>query len=65
MPRPLAALLLEQGVCKVGAWTEQQSAIEVLFPQTEIGGKVVDPFFNINQPEEIVTAEASLTKGAI
>jgi molybdopterin-guanine dinucleotide biosynthesis protein A len=56
---------LEQGVRRVGAWTAQQSAIEVPFPQTEIGGKVVDPFFNINQPEDLVTAKTSLTKRAI
>jgi len=52
---------LNQGVRKVGAWTEHQSAIEVPFPQAEISGKVVDPFFNINRPEELATAEGLLT----
>ena len=51
---------LEQGIRKVGAWAELQSAIEVLFPQREINSKAVDPFFNINRPEDLAKAEALL-----
>ena len=45
---------------KVGAWAELQSAVEVSFPQSEINGKAVDPFFNINRPEDLAKAEALL-----
>jgi len=51
---------LGEGTRKVGSWAEAQSAIEVAFPQTEIGGKPVDPFFNINRPEELAMAETWL-----
>jgi molybdopterin-guanine dinucleotide biosynthesis protein A len=51
---------LEQGTRKVGAWAEGQSVIEVSFPQGEINGKAVDPFFNINRPEDLAKAEALL-----
>ncbi len=54
-----------RGVRKVGAWAEALSAIEVAFPQTEIGGKMVDPFFNINRPEDLATAETWLTRRAV
>jgi molybdopterin-guanine dinucleotide biosynthesis protein A len=51
---------LNEGVRKVGAWAELQSAIEVAFPQGQVGGKPLDPFFNINRPEELAKAEALL-----
>ena len=51
---------LEQGMRKVGAWAELQSAIESAFPQGEVGGKALDPFFNINRPENRARAEALL-----
>ncbi|MGA9604215.1 MAG: molybdenum cofactor guanylyltransferase MobA [Methyloceanibacter sp.] len=51
---------LKQGMRKVGAWAELQSAVEVSFPQSEINGKAVDPFFNINRPEDLAKAEALL-----
>ena len=51
---------LNEGVRKVGAWSELQSAIEVAFPQGQVGGKPLDPFFNINRPEELAKAEALL-----
>ena len=40
-----------QGVRKVGAWTKQHGAREVFFEPTNVGGRQVDPFFNINRPE--------------
>ncbi len=54
---------LAQGMRKVRTWTELQKAVEVSFPQAKIGGGLVDPFFNINQPEDLAEAEA-LLKGA-
>jgi molybdopterin-guanine dinucleotide biosynthesis protein A len=55
---------LKQGIRKVGAWTEQHNAIEVNFPPVEIGGRKIDPFFNINQPEDLAEAEALMTEHA-
>ncbi len=49
---------LERGMRKVGAFTKQQGAVEVLFPPVNVGGRLIDPFFNINRPEEL--AEASI-----
>lgn len=49
---------LKQGMRKVGAWVEEHDAIEVSFPPVEIGGRQVDPFFNINRPEDLAEAEA-------
>jgi len=51
---------LDAGIRKVGAWTELQATAEVAFPATEIGGKTVDPFFNINRPADLAMAETLL-----
>jgi molybdopterin-guanine dinucleotide biosynthesis protein A len=45
-------------------WAEQQRAVEVFFPTIEIGGREVDPFFNINRPEDLAEADALLGRGA-
>ena len=52
---------LQQGMRKVGGWTEQHGAVEVSFPPVEIGGRSIDPFFNINRPEDLAEAEALVT----
>ncbi len=57
---PDLAKALAQGTRKVGDWTKRQMAVEVLFPPSEIGGKKLDPFFNINRPEDLAEAEALL-----
>jgi molybdopterin-guanine dinucleotide biosynthesis protein A len=51
---------LAQGMRKVGAWTKQHGAREVFFAPVEVGGRHVDPFFNINRPEELAEADALL-----
>ncbi len=51
---------LKQGMRKAGAWTKDHGAIEVLFPPVEIGGRLVDPFFNINLPKDLAEADALL-----
>jgi len=51
---------LDQGLRKASAWGEQQGAVEVFFPPDQIGGKAIDPFFNINRPEDLAAAEALL-----
>jgi molybdopterin-guanine dinucleotide biosynthesis protein A len=51
---------LAQGMRKVGAWTKQHGAREVFFSAVKVGGRQVDPFFNINRPEELAEADALL-----
>lgn len=58
------ATALKQGLHKVGGFTEQHKAVEVTFPPAEIAGRVVDPFFNINRPEDLAEAEALMTEPA-
>ena len=52
---------LQQGMRKVGGWTEQHGAVAVSFPPVEIGGRSIDPFFNINRPEDLAEAETLVT----
>ena len=62
-PLAMAPLLedsLAQGIRKVGAWTKQHGAREVFFPPVKVGGRHIDPFFNINRPEELAEADAVL-----
>lgn len=49
---------------KVGRFAEDQGAVEVYFPRVEIGGVLIDPFFNINEPEELAKAEMLLKEQA-
>jgi molybdopterin-guanine dinucleotide biosynthesis protein A len=51
---------LRCGMRKVGAFAKEHGAIEVFFAPVRIGETVVDPFFNINRPEDLLHAEALL-----
>ena len=55
---------LKHGLHKVGGFTEQHGAIEVPFPPARIGGAEIDPFFNINRPEDLAAAEALMREHA-
>jgi len=61
---PLLEESLQRGERKASAFVEGQGAIEIFFPKTEIGGRPIDPFFNINRPEDLAEAEALLTRRA-
>jgi molybdenum cofactor guanylyltransferase len=66
-PVSLASALedsLEVGMRKVGDWVKAHSAEEVAFPPEKIGGRLLDPFFNINRPEDLAEAEALLQRSA-
>ena len=66
-PVQLASALesfLKQGRHKVGTFVEKQDAVEVYFSKAEIGGAPIDPFFNINEPEELAKADALLKEQA-
>ena len=45
------------GMRKVQAWVAEHHAEQVFFPPIEIGGRKVDPFFNINRPQDPADAE--------
>jgi molybdenum cofactor guanylyltransferase len=57
-------IALNQGTRKAGAWTERRGAVEVFFPPAQIGGRLIDPFFNINRPEDLAAADALLGQQA-
>ena len=54
---------LDRGQRTAKAWAEQQGAVEVFFPPTQLGERPIDPFFNINRPEDLAEAEALLGEG--
>lgn len=51
---------LLRGMRKAGAFTKDHGAIEVFFEPARIGERLVDPFFNINRPEDLALADALL-----
>ncbi len=53
---------LAEGGRKVQSWIERHSHVAVPFAPRNIGGAEVDPFFNINTPDDLATAEAWLRK---
>jgi molybdenum cofactor guanylyltransferase len=55
---------LQSGMRKVGDFVKSHDAEEVMFPPMRIGGRVIDPFFNINGPEDLAEAEALLQGSA-
>ncbi len=55
---------LANGLRRASRWAEMQNAAEVFFPPVEIGGRTVDPFFNINRPEDLAEAEVLLAAEA-
>jgi molybdopterin-guanine dinucleotide biosynthesis protein A len=61
---PALEAALKQGLRKAGDFAKQQEAIEVSFPPLSLGRTTVDPFFNINRPEDLAAAD-SLLRGAM
>jgi molybdopterin-guanine dinucleotide biosynthesis protein A len=55
---------LKAGERKAGTWVAEHGAIEVFFPDLDIGGTAIDPFFNINRPEDLVLADTLLREQA-
>lgn len=48
---------------RVGAFAKEHDAIEVFFAPVRSGETLVDPFFNINRPEDLAHAETLLAEG--
>jgi molybdopterin-guanine dinucleotide biosynthesis protein A len=55
---------IKSGERRVGAWTKEHGAVEVFFPPVGVGRQSIDPFFNINAPEDLAAAEALLSEKA-
>jgi molybdopterin-guanine dinucleotide biosynthesis protein A len=58
----LAAYLAE-GRRKVQDWIERHPHASVEFAPVRVGGAAIDPFFNVNTPEELARAESMLAGG--
>jgi len=44
--------IVEDAIHKIDLWTAQRHVVEVAF-----ASEPLDPFFNVNRPEDLVTAE--------
>jgi molybdopterin-guanine dinucleotide biosynthesis protein A len=55
---------LRRGARKALDFVAAHQAKEVRFPPVDVGGRAVDPFFNINWPEDLAEAEALLSATA-
>lgn len=51
------ACALATGERRVHRWVERKGARSVDFARLEIGGRALDPFFNVNTPAELAEAE--------
>jgi molybdopterin-guanine dinucleotide biosynthesis protein A len=51
---------LREGMRKTGAWAAQHNAVEVTFPDVTAGERRIDPFFNINDADQLAEADALL-----
>lgn len=54
------AAALSRGERKVETMVDRLGAVTVPFDDLDVGGEAVDPFFNINTPEDLAFAEALL-----
>ncbi len=61
---PALEVSVKTGLRKVQAWIADHDAEQILFPATDVGGLKIDPFFNINRPEDLAEAEAFLEAAA-
>ena len=56
------AAALGRGERKVETMVDRLGAVAVEFSDVAIGGEAVDPFFNINTPDDLATAETLLAR---
>ncbi len=55
---------LARGERKVETMVDALNAVAVSFPDLDIGGQTIDPFFNVNTPEDLAIAESTLQQHA-
>jgi molybdopterin-guanine dinucleotide biosynthesis protein A len=60
--RTAIADALQRRALSVNALTEHLNAVAVPFPMRDIDGRAVDPFLNVNTPDDLEIARASLSK---
>ena len=53
---------LESGTRKVLDWTGRHTTMTTAFPEIQIGGTAIDPFFNVNSPDDLTHAEAAIAE---
>jgi molybdopterin-guanine dinucleotide biosynthesis protein A len=58
------AAALARGDRKAETMVDRLGVVAVPFPDVEIGGSKVDPFFNINTPDDLAFAEEILSRQA-
>jgi len=56
----LRHFLVDEDNRRVSAFMESHGHVEVEFPMIEAGGQKIDPFFNINTPDDLATAKTLL-----
>jgi molybdenum cofactor guanylyltransferase/molybdopterin-guanine dinucleotide biosynthesis protein MobB len=59
------AAALARGERRAETMVDRLGAVSVAFPDAAIGGRAIDPFFNINTPDDLAFAETVLTEGAL
>jgi molybdenum cofactor guanylyltransferase len=52
------ASAVDRGERQVGAWAGRQGIVAVPFELVTIGGRTIDPFFNVNTPDDFLEAAA-------
>jgi molybdopterin-guanine dinucleotide biosynthesis protein A len=55
---------LRRDMRRVGAFAKEHGATEVFFSPVHVGENLIDPFFNINRPEDLAHAESLLAEDA-
>ena len=63
--RVALARSLGAGERKASRWAEMQGAAQVCFDKEAVGEARVDPFFNINRPDDLAAARALLKKAPV
>jgi len=56
----LRHFLVDEDNRRVSAFMDSHGHVEVEFPMIEAGGQKIDPFFNINTPDDLATAKPLL-----
>jgi molybdenum cofactor guanylyltransferase len=54
----LRDFLAKSATFSVAAFLERHGTVSVDFPMASLGSKTLDPFFNVNMPEDLAEAEA-------
>jgi molybdopterin-guanine dinucleotide biosynthesis protein A len=60
--RPAVAGALKRRTLGVDALASDLNAIAVAFPMRDIDGRMLDPFFNVNTPDDLAAARTLITK---